>query len=305
MKTFGDIIVEVQRLTGRNDSGYVDRIKAAVNRAVEEWARLLPWPGLQRIGDINHAGGRELVLPSDVDRLVWIMNKSTPAAVAAGDGHWDECFPAEFANDTVGTPYQWEDAGYTPTWTGVTGPLQVWSTGASDAAVIFITGFNQDTAISGPLGVYQVAEAVNIVGATPYTTTSMFQTVESIGKSADTDGVIKIACGGVVVSMIGPLEADARYRKIRFMNIPAAGTVFKYYGYTRPPRMVNSSQVPPATVGADYLMWQAAADIHFELREGDRSKYCSSRAAAIAQGVITKEQQFGDSTSRIVPEDFS
>lgn len=305
MKTFGDIIIEVQRLTGRNDSGFVDRIKAAVNRAIEEWARTLPWPGLQRVGDITHAGGRELVLPSDIDRLVWIMNKTQPAAIAAGDGHWDECFPSEYANDTVSTPYQWEDAGYTPTWTSVSGPLQVWSTGASDAAVIYITGFGQDTAVSGPLGVHQLAEAINLAGATPYTTTSMFQTVETIGKSADTAGVIKVSCGGSVVSMIGPLEVDARYRKIRFMHIPVAGTVFKYFGYTRPPRLVNSSQVPPATVDADYLMWQAAADIHFELREGDRSKYCSSRAAMIIQNTITKEMQFGDSTSRVVPEDLS
>jgi hypothetical protein len=305
MKTFGDIVTEVQRLTGRNDSGYVDRIKAAVNRAVDEWARVQPWPGLQRVGDITHAGGRELVLPSDIDRVVWIMDKTNKHALPVSDDRWDECFPTSYSNDTVGSAYQWEDAGYTPVFTGVTGVLQIWSTGASDAATIYVTGYGQDTAVSGPMGVHQVVASIALVGATPYTTTAMFSSVDSIGKSADCGGVIKIMSNGAVVSMLGPLDTEARYRKIRFMNIPAAGTEFKYYGYTRPSRLVSLSQVPPSAVDADYLMWQAAADIHFTLREGDRSKYCSSRAEALAARVIAKEKMFGDAQSRVVPEDFS
>ena len=305
MKTFGDIIIEVQRLTGRNDSGFVDRIKAAVNRAVEEWARTSPWPGLQRVGNIVHAGGREMVLPSDVDRLVWLLDVTHQTPVSVGDDRWDTSWPGYYATDLVSRAYEWEDAGYTPIFTGVTGLLKVWSSGASDAATIYITGFNQDTAVSGPMGLHQVVEAIALVGSTPYTTTNCYQRIDSIGKSADCNGIIKVSCGGDVVSMMGPLEAEARYRKIRFMAIPGAGTEFKYFGYTRPPRLVNTAQCPPPSVDPDYLTWFAAADIHFMLREGDRCKYCTERAEKLAARVITKERMFGDTSSRVIPEDFS
>lgn len=302
--TFTDIIKEVQRNTGRNDAKFLDRIKAAINRAVRQWARAIPWPALKVTGDITHQGGRELILPSEIDRLIWIMDKTNSRAVEAGS-QWDRMDTYEYANDLAGFAMEWIDAGYTPLFTAVSGPLVVYSSGASDILTLHVYGQAQSASLAGNLGMYQASDQLNMVGASPYTTTNSYIRVDAIGKSADIDGVLTIECLGGIVGFIGPYEDEGQYRKIQFMDIPAANTVFKYGGYTRPPKLVDGNQHLPPSVDEDFVMWAASSDIFWQMREGSKAQSAWARAEEIGGHDISKEKQFGDTSSRIIPEDLT
>lgn len=296
------LITEVQRLTGRNDSGFYARIESAVNRGIRQWARSLPWPGLEVTGEITHTGGREMVLPGVVDRLMWILDISNYMQVDASDGQWDRQYPYTESTSPEGFAREWEDMGYTPICTTVSGPLVAYSSNASDVATLYVTGTAQSATLSGPLGQYRVVEAIDIIGNTPATTTHNYVGVESLAKSDDCDGEIVVSAAGGVVSIIDSLSPHAAYKKIRFLYAPATGTQFRYRGYVRPPELKNANQAPPPAVDPDFLIWIAAHDIYYEMAEGSRAAYAWKKAEEIAGNEISKRRLFGDYSARIVPE---
>lgn len=55
----------------------------------------------------------------------------------------------------------------------------------------------------------------------------------------------------------------------------------------------------------DFLIWAAAADIHWQLREGTRGTAARRRADKIAAEHADKEKMFGDWSGRMVPEDLT
>lgn len=300
--TFNQLIIEVQRLTGRNDSGFQDRIKRGLNRALRQWARALPWEGLKRYGTIAHSGGRELVLPGEVERLVWLVDKTNQDPVAAGS-RWDQDYTYELSTDSAGYVSGWEDGGTSPVWTAATGPLSIYSSGASDVLSLYVTGQAQHPSQSGPLGLYEVGETLSIVGTTAATSTNSFYRVDSIAKTDDADGYITVCSCGTPIAVLSPFDDDSQYRKVRLMEIPSAGTEFLYCAYVRPTPLINGAQTPPPSVDQDFLVWAAASDVFWQLKEGQRASGAWKRAEEIARHERGVELGFGDWGGRAVPED--
>lgn len=300
--TFNQLVIEVQRLTGRNDSGFQDRIKKALNRALRQWARALPWDGLKQHGSITHSGGRELVLPAEVERLVWLLDKTNREPVAA-ESQWDRNYPYELSNNTAGHAIVWEDGGFSPVWTGVSGPLSIYSSGASDVLSVYVTGQVQHPSQSGPLGLYWAGETFNLVGTTVASGTNGFYRVDSIAKTDDAEGYVTVCCAGTPVAVLSPFDTESQYRKVRLMEVPAVGTEFLYCAYVRPTPLVNGSQTPPPSVDSDFLVWAAASDIFWQLKEGQRASGAWKKAEEIARHERGVEMGFGDWHGRVTPED--
>jgi len=308
-KTFDQAVTEVQRKTGRNDSDFRDRIEDAVNMAIRTWARLLPWPGLEEVGDIVHVGGRYLYLPGRVNKLIWLMDTDNDEEIMPSDQHWPMNYPSAFADDATGSVVNFEDYGLEPTFTGASGPLAVYSTDASDVVGVYVQGdlvpSGSAYSLGDPYFKYQGVEEISTNGQTPVTTSGVFVDVQSIGKTADSDGAIVIQCGGTTIGIIGPLEDESTYRKFALMKIPSAGTNLKYKGYTDPPKMVNTNQIIPVQVNFEFVVWKATADILWDVRETERALIAKKEAGAIAEQHIKQDMMFGAGGARIVPEDFS
>lgn len=143
-----------------------------------------------------------------------------------------------------------------------------------------------------------------MVGATSYTTTTNFISVESIVKSSDCTGLIKVTCDGAVVSLLGPLDQAAEYRKIRFMNIPAAGVTFKYGAFAKPHKLKDNNQSPHPSVDPDFLAWYATFLIQTQLKEPEAAARARALALSISAEQITKMRQRSDGNERVVPEDI-
>ncbi len=296
----GQIATEVQRLTGRNDSNFVDRIYAAVNRAQRQWARSLPWQSLKIIGEIAHSGGRDLYFPLEVERLCWLMDKTNEHHVEAGT-QWEVNDAASLAQDMLGYATQWEDYGLSPTWTSVSGPVYAVSSSVSDICTIFITGKVQHPSVSGPLGRFELTESLSVAG-TGVTGTQNFLEVKTINKSIDSVGYFTLYCSGSPVAIIPPYEREPRHRRVRLIDIPIVGTVFTYGAYTQPMPLVHASQSPPQSVDCDFLVYAAAADIFWQTKEGQNADAAWKRAGEIARHVQGSHMQFGEWCGRIIPE---
>lgn len=298
---FSQLKTEVKRITGRNDSGFDDRIDKALNRALRQWAREQPWVDLKRTIDVTHQGGRTMVLPSEVERVCWIMDKTNSNEVEAS-GQWDRTDEHAYSQGTTGYAQEWEMAGRQPTMTGVSGPLAIYSSDASDVLTVYVVG-QVENANGGVMSYYEAGETVNVVGATPVTLSTSFVRVDSICKDADSTGVIKVDSQGSTVALLGPLEREGSYPVVRFMDVPQSGVVFRCGCYTKPSPLVNAYQSPPPAVDADYLIYMAAHEICWQLREGDRSVGSLKKAKDIAKDERSVDMMFGDSNMRIVPEE--
>jgi len=301
---FNQLVIEVQRITGRNDSGFTDRIKKSINRALRQWARALPWDGLKKHGTIAHSGGRDLYLPAEVERLIWLLDKTNQEPVVTSS-QWDRDNAYELAQDQNGYASQWEFGGVAPTWTPVSGPISIYNSGASDVLSVYVTGLAQHTSMSGPMGLFSVGETLSLIGLTAATGTNSFYRIDSICKSDDSDGYITIQANGTdPVAILSPFERESQYRKVRLLDIPAAATEFMYCAYVRPTPLVNGAQTTDPSVDKDFLIWAAASDIFWQLREGDRAKGAWKKAEEIARHERGVERGFGDWSGRVVPEDL-
>jgi hypothetical protein len=296
-----DMKVEVKRLTGRNDSGFDTRIEKALNRALRHWARSQPWDDLKRVIDITHPSGRVLYLPSEVERLVMLMDKTNAKEMEYRD-QWDRMDAYGYANDRSNNPEFWRLAGFSPTFTTASGPLAIYSSDASDIASVYVTGQVLAAGGTAPRDLYELGETFSVVGATPVTGSNTFTRVTTISKAADITGVLTIQCQGTTVGHIGPYDLQARYPMVELFEIPKANTQFRARVLVRPPRLTAAYQAPPPSVDTDFLIWAAASDIHYQLGEGERSQAALSKAGAIMRENCAEEKMFGDWYGQIVPE---
>lgn len=298
-----DMSVEVQRLTGRNDSNFTSRIHASLNRALRQWARALPWPALKQVREISHIGGRELVLPGDVERLVWLVDKTNQSAVEASS-NWDRSAPSNLSADTPGAAVAWEDAGCGPTWTGVTGPLSVISSSVTDTASIYIYGDVQHATAPTAFGLYGMGEVLTLANASGVTSTHSYSKVSAISKSADTLAHVTVMCASSPVAILAPYERETRYPKIRLLDIPTNQPTFIYGAFIQPQPLVHLYQAPSPSVETDFLIWAAAHDIFWQTKEGQRADKAWAMAEQIARHKMGVERAWGDQGVRFIPEDY-
>ena len=246
-----------------------------------------------------------------MSKIIWLLDKTNKREVVFSDLSWDRAYTSSLSQDTAGRAVEAEPAGIQCAVTSISGPLQIYSTAASDVLGVYIQGSKVHTPASGVsinsnYNKHDAVEEVSVAGATPVTSVNTYVAVQAIGKTADSDGAILIKCGNSIVSIIGPLEREASYRRLALMNIPAANTVFKYRAYTDPPKLVNTNQTPPPSVSPEYIKWMAASDIYFQMRENERSQAAQATAGRIAQQYMKKERLYGGASGgRVEPEDFS
>jgi len=287
----------------------VDRIKEAINAAIRDWARVLPWPSLETWGEVTYTGGNYLYLPGNVHKAIWFVNTTSKHNVDQSSDTWDRDYTVPLCDDTVGDSYEFEDRGLSPTATPVSGPLAAFSTDASDTIGVFFGGMLQPSVTTGSLAPefakYNTVEEITLNGATPVTCTGSFLSLESIGKTDDSTGAIIIQCGGSTVAIIGPLENESTYRKIKIMYKPAVGTVFKYKGYCDPQKLKDTNQPVPHTISFDYLLWNATASILWDIRETERAMVAEQKAQYIVKKHIAREEMYGGEGGRIQPENFA
>ena len=294
---------EIQRMTGRNDSGFDSRINEAINRALRQWGHEHPWDSLRTIETITHPGGRTLVFPRFVDRAVWLVDKTNQRAVEAATRQWDREETWSLAQSYVGYADSWEPAGYQAVCTNVTNSLSIRSSSNSDNLTAYITGTIRLNGSTETVDTYVGGEPLTLSGATGVTTTSSFLTIDSINLSDYPAGVVQVRCGSSVVGVIGPYDKESRYFAARLMDIPSASTAFMYGAVRYAPPLISDSQAPPPCVDPDFILWHAASDIHWQLHEGERYKEALGKASRILNDRMSTERLGSDQGLRIVPWD--
>lgn len=299
-----NIRTEVQRLTGRNDAGFDSRINEAINRSLRQWGHECPWESLRSIETIVHPGGRTLVFPRFVDRVVWLCDKTNMKAVEASTRQWDREDAWSLTQQYVGYADSWEPGGYAAVNTNVTNALSIRSSSNSDNPTAYLTGTLRPSGSTEAIDTYIGGESLVLSGATGVTTTSGFLTVDSINLSDYPTGVVSVRCGSSVVGLIGPYDKESRYFTARVMDIPAASTSFMYGAVRYAPPLISDSQAPPPCVDPDYLIWAAASDIHWQLHEGQRYQEALQKANAVLRDRMSTEKQGSDQGLRIVPMDW-
>lgn len=295
---------EIARLTGRNDAGFDSRINAALNRALREWGHQHPWDSLRTIETITHPGGRTLVFPRYVDRAIWLLDKTNQKAIDAATRQWDREKTWELSQNYVGYAETWEPAGYQAVCTNVTNGVSLLSSNNSDNKTAYLTGTVRLAGSTETVDTYIGGESLVLSGATGVTCTSSFLTIDSIHLSDYPTGTVSVKCGGSTIGIIGPYDTESRYFAGRLMDIPAANTVFLYGAVRIAPPLISDSQAPPPCVDPDYLVWQAASDIHWQLHEGQRYQEALQKAQHILNERMGTERMGSDQCSRIVPADW-
>lgn len=299
---FSELKQAVKNITGRNDAAFDTRIGDALNNGLVNWAHEHPWMELRRIVDVTHVSGRTLFLPSEVMKPEWILDKTNYREVEAASRQWDRNRPYALAVNRSGYAFEWELGTAMACFTTPTGPLELYSSVATDTVTVHVTGQVLFPGGTAPIQYYQNGESIVVSGQTGVTSVNSFFRIDSIAKASDSTGVVTVAAAGNPIAHLGPFEREAAYPTVRFMDIPAAGTVFTCGVYTKPARLVNAYQGLPPGVDSQYLIWQAAKEISWQLREGERAQMAQRMAKDVVKDNLTVALQFGDQDHQLVPE---
>lgn len=301
---------EVKRIIGRQDSSLDGNITQALNRALREWATEFPWEGMTEVGEITHQGGSILTFPRHVARVAWVADKTNTRAVPHGSRQWDREAPYTYLTNKTGYALQWEPAGLSPIWTNITNTLSLISTWNGDNRNVCVTGRAYYEGGSGsPLKTIQTSQLVGLSGETGVTLSNYnFISLDMVSADAyqtSPAAEIHVVCEGDVVGVVGPYDLSPQHQRIRFIEVPAADTVFRYGAYLEPMPIVESYQSAPPNVDVDYLTWFAASEILWQTKEGERSAYARKMADRVADTRRERERMFGDGCGRIIPEDLT
>jgi len=312
-----EMITEVQRITGRNDPEWAVRIEAAVRRAYHAWESEFAWRDLYFEDEITYYGDQPyLVVPQDVDQIVWVMDATNYQALKASDKQWDRRYPYAVAQNLKSYAEEWEPVGYRPFSTFV-------STHTLTVEYLVSGGLPTHTVQFQVRGYWQVTGAT--LANNRYEALYEFSTsttlasidvglgqllVEPLGLnlvSAQTCPVVFKSPDNDIVGLIPPGARQSTYYWLKLLYRPESGTKFRY-GAIRRLRPVTHFSLYADTIlpGADpeYLTWRAASDIYTEMQEPERALLAYKRAEIALKRQREKEVLFSDHANRIIPEDL-
>lgn len=293
----------IKAIVGRADPVFDDRIVEAINRSAKAWNKTHVFDGQTVVRDITHVAGSTLYLPEDVERPLWFMDKTNAAPIDASARQWDRDRTYEYAHDQAGRVQEWEFAGFSPTTTGVTGYIEVRpQANISAVASVWIHGEIDGTPD------YMGGLRYQVTGATGYTGSVMFNSISSAGVQypGTSRTIIELRSQGAIVGILNPFYGpSARYPKVRFIKVPAAGTVFRYGAQLRLPQVWQEWHMLPPSIDTEYVIWKSAEEILWQLKETDRATMAGRRAKEMADTDNAADQQMGDWGGRITPEDMS
>lgn len=299
----GEIITQAQRLAGRVDPGFDSRVLRFVNEGIDHWARKIPWPTIRRVDDFVADGTSQLILPPHVLRAVWLADKSNKHPIAPLDP-WDREYPGRYMGESTGPADFWREQGIVPVTVQPASPafLQVITT-ASDSFNVHLSGYVRDTTASGTANYEVFAEEILSIGGTgTYTSATQFVRVMSIGKDDVTNGDLLIYNGSALISRIHKNRYVSEYRRIEFLQTPAAGTQIRVGYLERPPPLTSSQQHPHPAIDTDFLIWWAAGMVHHAQNQKDMGDMYLARADAKLQDRIFAERMHGDRDQQGIPD---
>jgi hypothetical protein len=300
-----DLVTEAQRKAGRVDSNFDNRTKRWINEAQERFVISDPHTALRHEETFVADGTIDLFLPSYVKKVLWIADATNKKPVQHHD-EWDREAPGSFLDETSGAPSWWRELGYSPVNAQpAAASLVHFDPKSAENVVINITGLAQDTGASGTaLERYMVQEQVTCLSGAETPTSALFVKVTSIGKDVLTsdDVVAAYSAGGDPVARVFRNAYRARYRHVKFLTVPAAGTLLRVGFLLEVPEFSDDNQVTHPGIDIDYLTWYAAAMIHKAMNQGDLAEQAFARAEERLQKREFHEKSHGDQDHRMAPD---
>ena len=294
--TVREVVQRAQELANRIDSNWNTRTRAAVSRALKFWATKIPWPALRAEEDFLTTGGRFLVFPERVGVILSVTDVANSRTLDPF-GQWPRREPGIYAQQSSGTPFEWQDYGWTPfASVPATDTVLELSAGGSEAFAVRITGLVRDTAASGtPLEFQEYTETLTM-GGTEVTQTATIWAHEGLlglEKEAGSTYWLKAhnPLTGQVISYIPAGEVASQHRRIQFLPVPGAGLQMRVVYYRRPEEIHSLDAALDNSVDVDYLSWRAAGDLHMMMKEGQAAQLAWSKAAEIMAGQLSREKQ--------------
>jgi hypothetical protein len=300
----GTLKTETARLAGRVDGNWSSRIRRFLNEAQRDWASKIPWPTLIKFEDFSSLGTRTMVLPQHVLFVRHAADKTNQRPLYYSE-QWDREYPASYFGGASGSPLFTRERGVTAiTKQPTTEETYTIKTSQSDVCNVYIGGLVQDTTASGtPDFQYFDKESISVVDDSEVAGTKSFVRVDVIGKDDFTSADIVVRdTSSNVVARIPALEYTAEYRQIELMHIPVAGTVIQVEYINKPAPLIEDYQVPHPSIKPEFLIWHAAALMHFAQGQVDEGTVKMQRATEWLQQEIYKERGFGDRDWRMLPD---
>jgi len=317
--TLYEAIKEVQRMTGRNDPEWTERIESAIRRAYYAWESEFAWRDLIFEADLTFYGDDPyLVLPQDVEKVLWIVDADNYAEIEASDGQWDRTDTYALVTKYRGYAKQWQPVGIRPFATLVstqTLTLEYVASVPFDTHIkqFQVRGYWQ---LSGATLANQVYEAFQQYEASGVTAAAaVFDLGAVLTNCLSINLVSALTCpavfkdaSGAQIGIVPPGCRTSQYYWVKLFYMPQNGTKF-HYGAIRRLSPVTHFSLYSDTIlpGADpeYLVWRAASDIFTEMGEEERAGLAMRRASGVLRRQREKEVMFGDHSSRIIPEDLT
>ena len=258
------------------------------------------------MAEIQSAGGRELVFPPEVEQVVWLLDKTNSAAVAAASLQWDREHPYSYAQDYSSYARFWEPAGITPLFTSFSGYISFRSSEADEIG-IRIVGRANYSGVSGPPQLnYYADTTVTLPGIadTGVTIPIRYKSIDAIKIASAPEGVVSIWSGGGPIGLMNKFNLEPRYVRVRLLDIPAVGTVFKYGAFVAPAQLIDNEQPLPPYIREEFVTWLAASELYFHLRDPEKQQMAWTQAQKILREEQSKERMFSDTGMRITPENY-
>lgn len=301
--TLGQLIEACQFKSGYADSAYRPRWVSFVNEAIREFARRQPWDGLEDRTTVKTDGSRYLVLPSFVDSVISVLSITDSLPVERA-GDFEKTDPTIWAQQTVGLPYKYTQAGEVAVTKEPAGYLWFQSTHASDVGALYVTGLAANSGASGALETTFSELSLSATGTSPVTLSTLFTKIFSISKSSDTNGdfyFYDAAASNAHVSFLSRTDSEARFRRLALLFRPDSQRQFEVRFRYKIPPLRQDAQAPHPAVKADYIV-QHALSLHLaEQEQYQRQGAAEAKALKILEAEAQKDLNFQEQWNQMLP----
>lgn len=297
----GDLIDRVQQLADRVDTGYRARTLNAIDEAVQWLARRMPWDSLLERDTFVCPGGRNLILPEHVGKVVSLFDSTNSRKILPGD-NWESRFPGSYENEIVGPPQEWREAGLSPVLSQPsTNETLVLSTTQSDGMTVRIQGLVEETAASGTsLRFRRVTESFTMAGVTEVSANTYVR-ILVVQKSRPTDATLNVAYGSQLQSRVLGPEASAAFPRLEIYPGADAGYAIEMRYFRRPERLNDEDSAIDPGINEQALLWRAVGNMHWMDNERDAAQLAWQRAEITVAELRTQEEAHGEEDHTIDP----
>lgn len=250
-------------LIGRNDPSWRTRIRAALSRAVKDFALQYPYPALKSTEIFLASGEPELVLPERVATITTVFDRTNQRQLHP-TGNWPGRAPGLYAVETEGNALEYQDVGNSSFISSLAtdSALQL-AAGASEAFEVRVSGFVRDTNASGTALELQRNFEIMTMGGTGWTATdTVWARLTGLEKEEGTDTWLRARdpTNSRLLAFIPAGVASASYKTLRFLPVPPAGTEMKIEYFRTPDEITSDDSPVDGAIPQDYLIWKTVGD---------------------------------------------